>query len=299
MKKKDVINYGPKNAYDVGLILKDIVRRASEEVWKRRVGFVGTAKQNARKPNEMDDLVTDADFASQELIVRKLDECFPGYGIIAEEKGLKRKCTLRGEKLFFTIDPLDGTKAFGRRQSNGFGPMLSLCTEEEVIASYVADTMSRELYYYRPESHKVHRLNFGDAKYESLLIDRSRLLIDQYVLLRDDPRSMPGIIQHATSCGIFKNIEVIGGGIGTWMARLWKGEVGACVLDKGVQTPWDFCPIYGITKKLGCVFLQPSTTSPIGWALVEYRPTMENVTWDKPTIILHGSRVQEFVESIN
>ena len=154
----------------------------------------------------------------------------PNLGIIGEENSLQIACTEPGVDAWFTVDPLDGTKAFIRRQSHGVGSMLGLVYDGVVIAAVVGDVMTHEMYYYRPESTQVHRLNLRDDKYESLRIDHKLSLGSQYVLLRDDPRiHSPGIQQIAqrkADGGLFKNIEVAGGSIGTHMARLWKGEVG-------------------------------------------------------------------------
>jgi len=290
------IDYGPLNEHAVGVILKDMMRRAMEEIWKRRVDFTAEEKIVDYKADPKD-RVTDADFAAQEILLRKILECFPGYGIVAEEKGFARECTLPGACLFFTVDPLDGTKAFERRQSHDFGPMLSLSTPDEVVSSFVGDAMTKELYYYRPGSPKVHRLNFGDHRYERLAPDPGRPLSDQYVLLRDDPRDLPEIycrIAQATKHGgIFKQIEVSGGGLGTGMARLWKGEVGAYVMKAGVQQPWDLLPVWGMSARLGFIWLTHDGGDG-RWLARELRPSMKAVSFATPSIVIHRSRLHEF-----
>jgi fructose-1,6-bisphosphatase/inositol monophosphatase family enzyme len=278
------------------MTLKDIMRRAIEEVWKRRIGFVGQEKIVEYKADPKD-LVTDADFAAQEIFIRKLDECFPGYGIVAEEHGFHRKCTLDGAKLFFTVDPLDGTKAFSRRQSGGFGPMLSLCTEDAVIAAFVGDAMTKELYYYRPESDKVHRLNFGDLQYERMMIDNELKLSEQYVVLRDNPLDVPEayrrVAQTTKHGGLFKDIEVQGGGIGTGMARLWKREIGGYVTKSGLQMPWDLLPVWGISEKLGFICLRYDTDRK-RWVERSIWPSMEPILFEGYSIFIHRSRFIEF-----
>jgi fructose-1,6-bisphosphatase/inositol monophosphatase family enzyme len=281
----------------VGAALRDIMRQAIDEIWKRRVGFVGQKKVTESKPDK-DDLVTDADFASQAIFVRKLGERFPGYGIVAEEKEFKCPCTLKGPMLFFTVDPLDGTKAFGRRQSGGFGPMLSLCTEDAVIAAFVGDAMTKELYYYRPESDKVHRLNFGDFQYEHLAINDKLELSEQYVVLRDNPLDMlepyRRIAQTRKYGGLFKDIEVQGGGIGTSMARLWKGEIGGYVIKAGVQQPWDILPVWGISEKLGFICMTHDDANH-RWVERKITPSMEAVKFETPSIFIHRSHFVEFI----
>jgi myo-inositol-1(or 4)-monophosphatase len=87
------------------------------------------------------DLVTAADRASEELVIRRLRERFPQHGIVAEEGGrAEMHAALR-----WYVDPLDGTTNF----AHGF-PMwnvtLALARNEEVIAGVIYDPLNRELF---------------------------------------------------------------------------------------------------------------------------------------------------------
>jgi myo-inositol-1(or 4)-monophosphatase len=87
------------------------------------------------------DLVTAADRASEQLIVRRLKERFPDHGIVAEEGG---RAEMEAELRWY-VDPLDGTTNF----AHGF-PMwnvtLGLARQNEVIAGVVYDPLNRELF---------------------------------------------------------------------------------------------------------------------------------------------------------
>ncbi len=87
------------------------------------------------------DLVTAADRASEQLIVKRLRERFPKHGIVAEEGG---RAELQAELRWY-VDPLDGTTNF----AHGF-PMwnvtLALAQKGEVIAGVVYDPLNRELF---------------------------------------------------------------------------------------------------------------------------------------------------------
>ncbi|HEX4164673.1 MAG TPA: inositol monophosphatase family protein [Bryobacteraceae bacterium] len=87
------------------------------------------------------DLVTAADRASEQLIVKRLRERFPQHGIVAEEGG---RAEMQAEKRWY-VDPLDGTTNF----AHGF-PMwnvtLALADKDEVIAGVVFDPLNRELF---------------------------------------------------------------------------------------------------------------------------------------------------------
>ncbi len=87
------------------------------------------------------DLVTAADRASEEHVVRRLRERFPQHGIVAEEGG---RAEMQAELRWY-VDPLDGTTNF----AHGF-PMwnvtLALAKKNEVIAGVVYDPLNRELF---------------------------------------------------------------------------------------------------------------------------------------------------------
>ena len=87
------------------------------------------------------DLVTAADRASEEFIIKQLKERFPKHGIVAEEGG---RVAMDAELRWY-VDPLDGTTNF----AHGF-PMwnvtLALARKGEVIAGVVYDPLNRELF---------------------------------------------------------------------------------------------------------------------------------------------------------
>jgi myo-inositol-1(or 4)-monophosphatase len=87
------------------------------------------------------DLVTAADRASEQLILKRLRERFPSHGIVAEEGG---RAEMQAELRWY-VDPLDGTTNF----AHGF-PMwnvtLALARNDEVIAGVIYDPLNRELF---------------------------------------------------------------------------------------------------------------------------------------------------------
>jgi myo-inositol-1(or 4)-monophosphatase len=87
------------------------------------------------------DLVTAADRASEQLIIKELKKRFPQHGIVAEEGG---RAEMNAELRWY-VDPLDGTTNF----AHGF-PMwnvtMALAKNDEVIAGVVYDPLNRELF---------------------------------------------------------------------------------------------------------------------------------------------------------
>lgn len=277
------------NPHVVGVVLKEVVRRAIGEI--RRQRFIFEAQPKLGSKGEYDDLVTSADHAAQAIYQKTLIECFPEFGIVAEENNLKLRYKT-AEEICFTIDPLDGTKAYGRRQSHGIGTMVSLVCDEEVVSAYVGDIMTQEVYGYRPCSDKVHRISEFE-KAEPLVIDQNRQLREQYVLLRDPVHKHGRLTQNLVmpaSHENFRGVEITGGSIGTCMARLWKGEVGAVILRPSVNKPWDWCPVTGITLKLGFDFYRITARD-----VQRFIPRVSLGAYevDSDVLILHSSRREE------
>ncbi len=284
--------YGQVNAHIIGIVMKEAVRRAIMTIRARRFIFEANAKTGYS--GRLDDMVTTADREAQAVYVKMLKECFPLCGIVAEEDALKVECRVPGADIFFTVDPLDGTKAFVKKQSHGIGTMISLVADGQVIAAYVGDAMTQEIYGYRPESRKVHRISEFDHA-ETLTIGPGTRLSQEYVLLRSDTHRHSAVIRKLVGAredgGIFRGVEITGGSIGTSMARLWKDEVGAAVLRHGHETPWDMCPIIGISRRLGFVFLRVAG----GGELETYEPAVSADVRERrhDVLVVHESRVQE------
>jgi fructose-1,6-bisphosphatase/inositol monophosphatase family enzyme len=280
---------GELNGHAVGIILKEAMRRAMKRIIAHRLVF--EAREKTTESGGAADFETNADTEAQAIYVRMLTECFPGYGIIAEEQRLRHPCKLPLANAYFTVDPLDGTKAFMRRQSHGVGTMISLVVNGEVVCAYVGDINSREIYGFRPGSDSVFRITDQETA-QKLAIDPELTLDEQYLLLRDPVTNHSATTQRLIREGLFKNHEIGGGSIGIAFARLWKGEVGAIILQARHETPWDFSPILGISEKMGFCFVGINTTN----AKVErvyIMPSTETLFFPSETLIVHSSRLKE------
>lgn len=293
----DDVFCGNVNPHILGIVMKEVVRRAITVIRAER--FVFEAKAKTGYGGNLDDMVTSADRKAQEVYVGMLKECFPLCGIIAEEKGLKVPCRIPGANLLFTVDPLDGTKAYVRKQSHGIGTMISLVSDGNVIAAYVGDVMTQEIYGFRPGSKKVHRISEFDHS-EQLRIDAKRKLSQQYILLRTAPEKHSCLIQRLISGDpkhrVFQDLDVTGGSIGASMARLWKGEVGAAVLNPGWETPWDMCPIVGISLHMDFVFLRATNQGKLAKFVPKFSIEVKKSQHD--VLIVHKSRMKEIAAFI-
>ncbi|MEI6400474.1 MAG: inositol monophosphatase family protein [bacterium] len=256
--KKNTAPFIPINPHQLAVFFKDTTHRVLMEIRRGRAHFTAYEKESDYKSDI--DFFTDVDKKCQQIWLKHCKEQYPFIGIIAEEEDLRIPCSTKADaEYFFTIDPLDGTKAFMRGQSEGFSTMISLIRKSknkknapyEIIGACIGDVMTQEIYYYRMSSKKTHRLEPDQLVRE--LHPSTVSLKEQYILLRDDPRTLSEIAQQLTfpETGAFKNIEVAGGSIGTNTAKLWKGQCGAYILNNTYDTPWDWNPVAGISKRLG------------------------------------------------
>lgn len=288
-------NYGPLTPGLIGIGMKEMVRRAIAVIRDQRFRFEAKIKKGYT--GMMDDVVTSADLAAQAVYVKLMKEGFPGYGIIAEEDALRIDCTNRelGDT-YFTVDPLDGTKAYKRRQSHGIGTMIALVRNGSVIAAYIGDVMTKEIYGFRPESNKVHRISeYGHA--EQLTAPSGGQIGSLQLLLRKRPSKYGDltrtVIASCEDSGPFRDFEITSGSIGISMARLWKGEVDVAVVGSNRETPWDTTPVIGICEKLGYIFLVQDDA---GRRFVQAPTalTTETVDGTGDKLVIHQSKLADF-----
>ncbi len=289
---------GALNGHIVGDVMKEAARRAMRSIARNRKEFESTEKATD-KPNKKD-FFTTADTEAQKIYLRKLRECFPLYGVVAEEDELSIPCRMKTVTAYFTVDPLDGTSAFRRRSSHGIGTMISLVVDGIAVGAVVGDVMTKEIFYSRPGSMNVHRFSWDDEYRERLVINPKRKLSDQYVVLGDDPRTMSKGVERLTNPRakdpVFKSMEVTGGSIGVKFARLWKSEVGSIILGHGKCTPWDWCPLVAISKKLGFKLFEWKDGK---WIPKPMAAIKKVVRWKNDAIVIHKSRVKEFLAKAN
>src|SRR6185437_16482428 len=118
------------------------------------------------------------------------------------------------------------------------------------------------------------------------------------ILLRAAPYRYSATIRRlmggAEARGLFKGIDITSGSIGTGMARLWKGEVGAAALTPGTDTPWDMWPIIGISRQLGFIFLRDAGHG----RLERFDPAVSTEANDRNfgVLIVHESGLEELTD---
>ncbi len=231
------------------------------------------------------------DVAAQTTYVEYLKGLEDHFDYVAEENGLQQN----SNKDYVVIDPIDGTKASIRRQTSGVGTMVALVSknDEEVISAFVGNSGTGEIIGYLPNEEVIYSWNGHSI---SLSVPNEKKLQDQYIILRDHPTKLPNILREMSlpkdTGGFFKDVNIESGGISTMMIRLWKGEVGAAVVFLPA-TAWDWCPLYGITKKLGFSFLKVHED---GLEEIEATPTRSLTPQRGHHLIVHKTKIDEIKE---
>ncbi|MCK9525588.1 MAG: inositol monophosphatase [Limnochordia bacterium] len=88
------------------------------------------------------DLVTDADKASEELIIRALQQHYPDYNIMAEEQGWFKKVE---SEFTWVIDPLDGTANYVHGFPH-YSVSIGLLRDDKPLAGVVYNPVLQELF---------------------------------------------------------------------------------------------------------------------------------------------------------
>lgn len=296
--------YGDLTASGIGFIFKHIVLRAMNEILRQRGTFEVILKDDY-DGNKEADLTTTADLAAQEIYIKLLSEAFPHYGKIGEEKGLRVKCTFEGREIIITVDPLDGTRNYVRGEPFGVATMVTVSIDGEVVAVYVGDINTGDMYCYRPCSPNVWRLRTSGGVFSKVnlaTLERTKTLAEGRVLLREEREAhhplLALVCRSVERDGVFKSYEVTSGSIALSMARLWTDVMVAHVLPAGNSTPWDDTPIVGMGRKLEFVWLRPNDE---GTAFEEYEPLvpLQIVKRNHDAIVIHRSRVPAFHDAVD
>ncbi len=116
-------------AREAGLVLRERLGQA------RDIDFKGTV-----------DLVTDADRASEALIISRLQEAFPEHRVLGEEGGERVELDGAGAGSYcWLVDPLDGTTNYAHGYPH-FAVSIALAHDRDVLLGVVYDPMRDELF---------------------------------------------------------------------------------------------------------------------------------------------------------
>lgn len=243
-------SYGVLTGPAIGTLLRDLVRRAMHEIRRQYEIFEIIEKQGYEGEA---DILTSADRMAQEIYVKLIGEYFPGFGIIAEEDNLNITCTLPNMNAYITIDPLDGTRAWTRDQPYGVASMVALVIDGEIVCVWIGDVNTLDVYGYRPDSPKVHRISGKNGVKNLVNVERTLPLHRTKALIREEHYKFAPVIQRLLEVdGPFKGYETASGSIGLSSMRFCSDvTLGAHISIGRTHTPWDETPFTGMYQRLG------------------------------------------------
>jgi fructose-1,6-bisphosphatase/inositol monophosphatase family enzyme len=301
--------FQPINSRNIGALMREVVRRMCATIHRQRFSFAFEGKEVDYKVGA--DFVSTADKEAQLIALDFLKRNFPEFGIIAEEddlfKDAKEFHHTDGSihKFFFSLDPLDGTKAFIRKQSDSYSSMISFIHEingvATVIGVCIGDPMTGEMYYTRPDSPRVHLLDRDTELARLLCFDKEMNPSETFALLREPLYDFSPIIRKLVNehgldrDNFFLKAENVGGSIGISFAKLWKGQYGMLALKAGKTTVWDSAPCIGISAKLGFVPMIVNKQGRLEKSKFFIHTKRENMEQHE-TIIVHKTLVSRIIE---
>jgi 3'(2'), 5'-bisphosphate nucleotidase len=137
----------------IGAVLAGVVEEASTVImpfW--RGDFVMERKADFSP-------VTEADRAGEALILKRLNELFPGVPVIAEERASQYGVPEAIGPRFFLVDPVDGTKAFVRGDDH-FTVNIGLIENGVPVAGAVSAPVQKRTWFTAPDG--CRRRAFGN-----------------------------------------------------------------------------------------------------------------------------------------
>jgi fructose-1,6-bisphosphatase/inositol monophosphatase family enzyme len=286
----------------IGLDAMDLIRRIASDL-----------KVEEKEPDDegRPDVRTNVDTEAQEQIVGSLQSSFPLFGLIAEEDNLLIPCTHPHMDCWHSVDGADGSRELVRGGVR-VATMIAQMIDSTVHGAFIGEPFTERYVYTRTGSHKVHlfdRRNHNARRVlTSITPEQRRPFADCIVLTRKNYMRHGNASRLVIKEGnLVKGWEKAGGSFGSMFIRLWSGEVGALLIPRHPQKPWDWWPVVGISEKLRYrwFYIQsPKRGSKQILTIEEYSPeiSLKSIGLAHDVIVLHETHVpalHAFVHCMN
>ncbi|QDU63405.1 Inositol-1-monophosphatase [Planctomycetes bacterium Pan216] len=192
------------------------------------------------------DISTDADRASQELILQRLHAAFPGDQLCGEESTpTLEQASADGSRLWI-VDPIDGTRGFARKNDE-FSIMIGLVDEGAVVLGAV----------YEPAIDRVTYAAKGKGCWTAQPFDgepvacrvRPTASLDEAVLSMSRSQGTLGEKEMLRVFGASSAIQTYSAGIK--FAQVARGESDIYVGDYLTLKDWDICAGHVLVEEAG------------------------------------------------
>lgn len=161
--------------------------------------------------------VTEADYASNDILVAALKEYFPNDGIISEE--LPRKAGMSERESVWIIDPLDGTQSFIDGK-NDFSILMARVQNHVVIESIMLF----------PAMGLLATARLGQGAY----INGEKISVADTASLQDHSVYIRNFENRRKNCAYPNHLDS-----GRAFLAVARGEIAAAVMKMGRHQEWD------------------------------------------------------------
>jgi 3'(2'), 5'-bisphosphate nucleotidase len=217
-------------------VASSVARRAGEVLMRYYRQDVQVDRKGGNEP------VTEADRASEAVILPALREAFPQYGILSEEQA-DHETWLQYERVWL-VDPMDGTREFiGRR--DGFSVMIGLLERFQPVLGVV----------YQPTTGTLYRgAQGGEA--ELLRGDERSVMRPSQIAEAAKARLVTSFSHRSERMDTIKNElgitdEQSFGSVGLKVAAIARGDRDLYLNPEGHCKVWDTCAPQAILTVAG------------------------------------------------
>jgi 3'(2'), 5'-bisphosphate nucleotidase len=245
-----------------------MARRAGEILMDHYQSYAQDAASLAIETKDDNSPVTAADMASHEYLVRALTAFTPDIPILSEEN--KEQPDISGG-LFWSIDPLDGTKGF-IKQSGHFAVKITLMQNFEPVIGVVFEPAYNQLYFASRDSDAYMIGNDGVTRQiQARKADLSQGLTTLFNGIHYSQASYDALRDKLKTLGLdVPNTDKAQGGCKTmFYMAVARGEADLYMncgqntdLKNGNGYSWDYGPDTLIMRKAGGVIIDITTGLP-------------------------------------
>ncbi len=227
---------------------------AGEEILEVYGGDFAVETKEDRSP------LTEADRKSNEVILRVLEEEYPGIPIISEETKEKPYEERKGWGEFWLVDPLDGTKEFIKRNGE-FTVNIALVRESAPVMGVVYQPVTGKLYHASAGSGSFER--DGNGKETRLQGQPHYSELDEITVVASRSHLTPEVEAFVEDLrGQGKKVEFLSSGSSLKLCLVAEGS--ATVYPRlGPTMEWDTAAAHVVATEAGKQVLNWETREPL------------------------------------
>lgn len=216
----------------------EVIQAAGAEILKRYESFEKIEDAPA-------DISTDADRASQEIILQRLGREFPGDALCGEESTPSLSAGAANNTRLWIVDPIDGTRGFAKKNGE-FSIMIGLADQGKVILGAVLEPGIQRLTYASLGQGCFVRVK-GDHPVRCQVTKTAAL--KEAVLSISRSQKAEGEKRLLEGFGASKAIQTYSAGIK--LAQVARGETDIYLGDYLTLKDWDVCAGHILVEEAG------------------------------------------------